>query len=116
MDKVDIMKTVSMFSASVRLPSVEDLYSMDSDSHVDLPCDYEHVAVHASASGKTRGKHASGEDALDMSLSPPCTPPNVGRGSAVNTSVKADVLWAKQLGREARLRVDEDNRCHLRKG
>ena len=62
---------------------------------------------------KSKRKHASGAGALDISLSPPCAPPHVGRGSPGDTEV--DVLWAKQLGREARLRVEEDKRQHLRK-
>ena len=99
---------------------------MDSDSQgemtYELPGTNEHGAwrdlvLHAhaaaAASGKTSGKHASGAGALDMSLSPPCAPPHVGRGSPGDTEV--DVLWAKQLGREARLRVEEDKRQHLRK-
>ena len=101
---------------------------MDSDSQgemtYELPGTNEHGAwrdlvlhhylvLSASASGKASGKHASGAGALDISLSPPCAPPHVGRGNAGDTEV--DVLWATQLGREARLRVEEDKRQHLRK-
>ena len=109
-----IREAVRKFSESVRLPSVDDIYSMDLDSKGEELTfrDGLHGAV-----GEP-GKHASGvkktTSALVPPLSPPCTPPRVGRARVVDTN--DDVIWANQLGREARGRVEEENRSHLRKG
>ena len=59
--------------------------------------------------------------ALVPSLSSPCTPPRVGQGKVVDTGdddviwVKGlgDLIWANKLGREARGRVEEENRRNV---
>ena len=108
-----IREAVQKFSESVRLPSVDDLYSMGLDSKGD------EMAFHDGLHGAVRepGKHASGvtktTSALVPPLSPPCTPPRVGQARVVDTN--DDVIRGNQLSREPRGRVEEENRSHLRR-
>jgi hypothetical protein len=114
-----IREAVRKFSESVRLPSVDDIYSMDLDSKGEELTFRDGLHGAVGEPGKhASGKHASGltktTSVLVPPLSPPCTPPRVGRARVVDTN--DDVIWANQLGREARGRVEEENRSHLRKG
>ena len=108
-----IREAVQKFSESVRLPSVDDLYSMGLDSKGD------EMAFHDGLHGAVRepGKHASGvtktTSALVPPLSPPCTPPRVGQARVVDTN--DDVIRGNQLSREPRGRAEEENRSHLRR-
>ena len=101
------------FSESVRLPSVDDLYSMGLDSKGDEMA--FHDGLHSAV--REPGKHASGvtktTSALVPPLSPPCTPPRVGQARVVDTN--DDVIRGNQLSREPRGRVEEENRSHLRR-
>lgn len=113
-----IREAVRKFSESVRLPSVDDIYSMDLDSKGEELTFRDGLHGAVGEPGKhASGKHASGltktTSVLVPPLSPPCTPPRVGQARVVDTN--DDVIRGNQLSREPRGRVEEENRSHLRR-
>jgi|TARA_B100000768_G_scaffold175671_1_gene187390 hypothetical protein len=121
-----IREAVQKFSESARLPPIDDLHSMRQSSYPVLVLkELCYTALFANP-GNTIPENTLPENtppisALVPSLSSPCTPPRVGQGKVVDTGdddviwVKGlgDLIWANKLGREARGRVEEENRRNV---
>ena len=121
-----IREAVQKFSESARLPPIDDLHSMRQSSYPVLVLkELCYTALFANP-GNTIPENTLPENtppisALVPSLSSPCTPPRVGQAKVVDTGdddviwVKGlgDLIWAKKLGREARGRVEEENRRNV---
>merc|ERR1711935_328196 len=116
-----IREAVQKFSESARLPPIDDLYSMRQSSYPVLVLkELCYTALFANPEN-TLPENPPPISALVPSLSSPCSPPRVGQAKVVDTGdddviwVKGlgDLIWANKLGREARGRVEEENRRNV---
>ena len=113
-----IREAVQKFSESVRPLLADDLYSMRQFSYPILVFkELCYTALFANPGNAVPG-NTHPTSALVPSLSSPCTPLRVGQAQVVDTGDDdviwvrglGDIIWLNKIGREARGRVEEENR------
>ena len=116
--KAVIREAVQKFSESVRPLLADDLYSMRQFSYPILVFkELCYTALFANPGNAVPG-NTHPTSALVPSLSSPCTPLRVGQAQVVDTGDDdviwdrglGDIIWLNKIGREARGRVEEENR------